>query len=168
MSFLSLNSLLTPHPSIFFYFSTQEFHILYPKLLLMLPFSVRILQNSVAGILQLLPCFIKSKLSSFKLHRVRYHSDTWWLILCLFPQNSRKLGLDPARYAFRSFFFFFGSRARELIPLVSSKVFLTLLSHMQLLKTGTPFQTFENPFTIGWCPGRQHCNFILPSLEIRR
>lgn len=38
------------------------------------------------------------------------------------------------------------SIAKEFIPQVSSKVLLTLLSHIQLLETGTPFQTFENLF----------------------
>lgn len=41
---------------------------------------------------------------------------------------------------------FFGSIAKEFMPLVSSKVLLTLLFHIQVLKTGTPFQTFESPF----------------------
>lgn len=125
----------------------------------MFPFSVRILQNSVARILTII---VSSNPNFQVLSFIEY---TIILIPYSLPFS---LELLQVRFGFckiRIQIIFFGSTAKELIPLVSSKVLLTLLSHMQLLKTGTSFQIFENPFYCRMVP--RQATLQLHSAQLR-
>lgn len=49
--------------------------------------------------------------------------------------------------------------------MISSKVLLTLLSHIQLLRTGTSFQAFKNPFYYRMVP--RQATLQLHSAQLR-